>query len=48
MGYGYPAVETAKVVRSKSEKDGLVQWTTYWVLIALILVVESWLSSIFL
>jgi receptor expression-enhancing protein 5/6 len=45
--YGYPAVETAKVVRSKSEKDGLVQWTTYWVLIALILVVESWLSSIF-
>jgi receptor expression-enhancing protein 5/6 len=45
--YGYPAVETAKVVRSKSDKDGLVQWTTYWVLIALILVVESWLSSIF-
>jgi receptor expression-enhancing protein 5/6 len=45
--YGYPAVETAKVVRSKSQKEELVQWTTYWVLIALILVIESWLSSIF-
>jgi receptor expression-enhancing protein 5/6 len=45
--YGYPAVETAKVVRSKSDKEGLLQWTTYWVLIALVLVIESWLSSIF-
>merc|ERR1719240_2390132 len=45
--YGYPAVETAKVVRTKTDKDGLVQWTTYWVLIALLLVVESWLSTIF-
>merc|ERR1719159_1337123 len=45
--YAYPAVETAKVVRSKTDTSSLVQWTTYWVIIVLMLVVESWLSSVF-
>jgi receptor expression-enhancing protein 5/6 len=44
--YVFPAVETAKVLRSNSGKDALVQWTVYWVLICLLLVLESWLSSV--
>jgi len=45
--YVYPAVETTKVLQSNSSKDALVQWTVYWVLICLLLVLESWLSSVF-
>jgi len=45
--YVFPAVETAKVLRSNADTSALSQWLVYWVLIVLLLVLESWLSSVF-
>jgi hypothetical protein len=45
--YVFPAVETAKTLNSNASPAALEQWTVYWVLVVLLLVVETWLSSVF-
>ena len=42
----FPAVETAKTLNSNASPAALEQWTVYWVLVVLLLVVETWLSSV--